>query len=116
MKSTNSAYSHDVLMLQYFCMKLCSFGALFSTVDVDFCFFACIKIFETAKFVYCVASCQKNCIVLQGLNRALNGRRCIFTYSYFARPISFEISFLRLVSEKIIQVEHKYMNIHTRFN
>ena len=36
-------------------MKLCiytNFGALFSTVDVDFGFFAHIKIFEIAKFVY----------------------------------------------------------------
>ena len=36
-------------------MKLCSytsFWALFSTVDVDFRFFAYIKIFEIAKFVY----------------------------------------------------------------
>ena len=36
-------------------MKLCSytnFGALFSTVDVDFRFLAYIKIFEIAKFVY----------------------------------------------------------------
>ena len=36
-------------------MKLCSytnFGVLFSTVDVDFRFFAYIKIFEIAKFVY----------------------------------------------------------------
>ena len=36
-------------------MKLCSytnFGALFSTVDVDFRFFAYIKIFGIAKFVY----------------------------------------------------------------
>ena len=36
-------------------MKLCSytnFGALYSTVDVDFHFFAHIKIFEIAKFVY----------------------------------------------------------------
>ena len=36
-------------------MKLCSysnFGALFSTVDVDFRFYAYVKIVEIAKFVY----------------------------------------------------------------
>ena len=37
-------------------MILCSytnFGALFSTVDVEFRFFAYTKIFEIGKFVYC---------------------------------------------------------------
>ena len=37
-------------------MKLCSytnFGALFSTVDIDFRFFVYFEIFEIAKFVYC---------------------------------------------------------------
>ena len=51
-----TSHGHNILMLQYFSMKLCSytnFRALFLTVDVDFCFFAYIKIFEIAKFVYC---------------------------------------------------------------
>ena len=37
-------------------MKLCSyinFGALFSTVGVDFCLLTYIKIYEIAKFFYC---------------------------------------------------------------
>ena len=52
-------------------MKLYShtnFGELFSSVDVDFRFFAYIEIFEISKFVYYV----------RGSNRELNANETLF--------------------------------------
>ena len=53
-------------------MKLCSytnFGALFSTVDVDFFFLTYIKIYEIAKFVYC----SKNFVTLSDKGQIIKG-------------------------------------------
>ena len=56
MKSTNIVWQLYLDMIT-FLHEICSytnFGALFSTVDVDFRFSDNIKIFEIAKFVYCL--------------------------------------------------------------
>ena len=57
-------------------MKLCSytnFEALFSTVDIDFCFLTYIKICEIAKFVYC--SKTVNFVTLSDKGQIIKGKK-----------------------------------------